>query len=128
MSNRRRKTYKRQAQGFIFPVPFAMVLLLAATVALAYLYLNGRCEALGKQIQVLEQELKDVRATSLDERIKWSELTSLESIRRALDRHGLEMGWPGEDRIVRVAPEERPRPEESRRQYARLEEGAVMHE
>ncbi|MDI6775108.1 MAG: hypothetical protein QME60_06910 [Verrucomicrobiota bacterium] len=88
--------------GFIFPVPFAGLLAVIAAMALWYLWLGCRCEALGKELKRLEDEKAELTKRCLNEEYKWARMKSPESIDRALARHGIVMIWPRSEQIVRL--------------------------
>ena len=86
----------------IFPGTLFGVLLVLAVLALTYLYLCGRCDALGKKINELEK-IRDIqRRDVVTEEYKWSNLTSPKSMEELLAKHGLTMTWPSEDSVVRL--------------------------
>ena len=119
-SRRNRKHFSREAA---LPTPFFLLLGSAIILALSYLWLNGRCETLGRRITQLENQKVDlVRKVKL-ERARWESAKSLEQIERLLQRYHMVMTWPDERNIVHVrrAPDESSVAEAaaSRRQYAR---------
>ena len=98
----RKKNRKRQPAQVVFPAPLAAVLVVAALLALSYLWLCGRCENLGREIRDLERSLSAVRVRAQTEAYKWSNLTSPRRFEEILHRHGLDMTWPEESRVVRL--------------------------
>ena len=94
---------KKEKSGSLFPAPLAGLLILAALLSLSYLWLCGRCEALGRDIQKLEDQRSELRRRVVNEEYKWSNLNSLAQIRQALARFDIEMGWPDERRVIRLA-------------------------
>lgn len=106
MSWFRRKNKDRIYRGFVFPFRYALVLAGIAVIALTYLLLCNRCDAMGKQIKVLERELADVHKRRVNEEFKWSNLRSPANIEQALLRHQLVMRWPDKTRVVRLSPPE----------------------
>ena len=104
----RKKRRQHERSGFVIPVPLGLLLLLIAVVALSYLWLCGKCEALGHQISELEVQKKALHRKVVNEEYEWSNLTSPENMQRSLKRHKLEMDYPAPDRMVklpRVRPE-----------------------
>lgn len=97
---RRRQNRKKASAGFIFPTPLATILVMAAGLSLGYLWLCGRCEALGKRITVLEEQRAVVHKRRLLEEYKWHNMKSWPKIELALARHGLAMDWPEANRVV----------------------------
>lgn len=98
----RRRNRKKQTDGFIFPVPFAAILVLGSILALSYLWLDGRCEAIEKEIKVLETEEADLARTYAAEQSKWAHMKTPPNIEKALRRHKMCMVWPDEGHIVRL--------------------------
>lgn len=86
----------------VFPGTLFGVLLVMAVFALTYLYLCGRCDALGKKINELEKVRDTLRRDVVTEEYKWSNLTSPKSMEELLAKHGLTMTWPSEDSVVRL--------------------------
>jgi hypothetical protein len=86
----------------VFPGTLFGVLLLLAIFALSYLYLCGRCDALGKKINALEKTRDNLRREIVNEEFKWSNMTSPKSMEELLLKHGLTMTWPSEDSVVRL--------------------------
>lgn len=89
-------------EGFLFVGPVAVVLLLVASISLTYLYLHHQCDVMGRELRVMEMDLQKMRDQALVEQSRWQARLSLESITDAVARHGLNMRWPDESRIVRV--------------------------
>lgn len=102
-TRRNRKKYRAREQGFAFPLPMAVPLALIVAAALFFLWLDSRCEAQGVRIQRLEQQVRDAESRRLNEEFKWQTLRSPGHIERALQRHGLRMTWPDQNRLVQVA-------------------------
>ena len=123
-NTKRRTTRATGSSGFTFPLPLATILLLAATLSLAYLWLNGRADAMGKRIQELEQRSQEVRNRMVNEQIKWSNITTLQNIQRELKRHAIDMRWPDENHVIRIYDQ---RPRSEGQQYARVA-GTAMHD
>jgi hypothetical protein len=94
---------RKKESGSLFPAPLAGLLTLAALLALSYLWLCGRCEALGRDIQRMESQRAELRRRVIAEEYKWSNLNSLRQIQQALARFDIAMGWPEERRVIRLA-------------------------
>ena len=73
---RRKKNRKKDSEGFIFPAPFAAILGAVALVSLGYLWLCGRCEAMGAQIKMLENRKVEAHKRVINEEYKWSNMKS----------------------------------------------------
>jgi len=107
MSKNRRKNKLRvqsRKPGVHGVIPGTLfgALVFLATFALGYLYVCGRCDALGKKIQDLEKTRDNLRREIVNEEYKWSRLMAPESMERLLREHRLEMIWPSEDSVVRL--------------------------
>jgi hypothetical protein len=79
-----------------------IVVIVAGFLGLAYLYLGGQCDDLGKDINRLEKRLESVRQDVKNEQFKWSRLTSTAELEKLLKRHNLVMDWPAPENIVRL--------------------------
>jgi hypothetical protein len=107
MSNKvNRKKNRREA---FLPAPFALVLAAGGLLALSYLWLGGRCDALGRRIKLLEEQKEDLHRRVVAEQVKWSNAKSPAQIEQLLKRHRLVMSWPDEARVIRIRrPTEEP--------------------
>lgn len=97
---RKRRNRKKRVDGFIFPAPFAGILVFVSVAALSYLWLCSRCEALGREIKTLEQQQEKLANKFLNEEYKWMRLKSPQSIEAALTQYGISMTWPRRDQVV----------------------------
>lgn len=97
--NRNRKRVKSVA---VFPAPLAGVLFVVCMLALTYLWLDGRCDALGLRIKDLEKRNEALHRAIVNEEYKWAHMTSPQNMQNSLKAHGLVMDWPQEKNIVRV--------------------------
>jgi len=100
MAGRNRK--KKQMDAFIFPVPFAGVVMLFSMLALGYVWLGCRCEALGKELKALEKESSGLRKKFLNEKYKWARMKSPRNIEGMLAHHNISMTWPRRGQVVRL--------------------------
>jgi hypothetical protein len=94
---------KKRVNGVSFPAPFAVGVLLVSCLALVYVWLGGRCEALGKELKGLETEKKELNKKLLAEEFRWARVKSPSNVEQALARHGIAMSWPRKDQIVRLS-------------------------
>jgi hypothetical protein len=99
---RRKKNRRKDSEGFIFPAPFAAILGAVAMVSLGYLWLCGRCEAMGAQIKMLENKKAEAHKRVINEEYKWSNVKSPGNILALLHRYNLSMNYPDESRVVRL--------------------------
>ncbi|MCX6996740.1 MAG: hypothetical protein NTV49_06565 [Kiritimatiellaeota bacterium] len=114
-----RKKNRREA---FLPAPFALVLAAGGLLALSYLWMGGRCDALGRRIKLLEEQKDDLHRRVVAEQVKWSNAKSPSHIEQLLQRHRLVMSWPDEACVIRIRrPSEEPVSAEvpaAKRQYA----------
>lgn len=103
---KRRRNRKKKANGFLFPAPFAGMLVLAATLAIVYVWLGCRCDALGRELKALERQQRDIQVRCEAQESRWARLRSPASVKRELVRHNIVMGWPKLDQIVRISRSE----------------------
>jgi hypothetical protein len=100
---RKRRNRKKRVDGFIFPAPFAGVLVFISVAALSYLWLCSRCDELGREIKVLEKEQVQLENKFLNEEYKWMSMKSPKNIEETLMRYGIAMTWPRRDQVVWLA-------------------------
>lgn len=100
--NKLRVTSRKPGVRSIFPGTLFGVLTTLVIFALCYLYLCGRCDALGKRIHQLEKDREALRREIVNEEFKWSNMTSPENMMNLLKKHQLTMTWPSEDSVVRL--------------------------
>lgn len=93
---------RKQVVRSVFPRTLFVVLFVLGGCALGYLYLCGRCDALGKKISALEKQRDNLRREIVNEEFKWSNMTAPESMEKLLKKHQLTMIWPSEDSVVRL--------------------------
>ena len=93
---------RKRVDGFVFPVPFAGALIVIATLALAYVWMGCRCEALGREIKGLENEKGILYKKYLTEEYRWTQMKSPGNLERVLERHRLAMVWPKPAQVVRL--------------------------
>ena len=127
----RRKNRKKKQDGFIFPVPFAGIVVMLASVGLVYVWLGCRCEQIGGEITKLEKVQAELRKQLVNEEYRWSRLRAPHSVETALARCGIVMDWPRGNQVVRLFDADNRYEVGLRRadtvRYARLER-TPMHE
>jgi hypothetical protein len=128
----RRNKKRKRKQGFLFPVPFAGVVVMASSLALAYVWLGCRCQALGRELKALENEHAELAKQYANEMYRWARKKAPANIERALARHRIAMVWPHRSRVVRLGREDieiedfKPATPDDRK-YAKLQR-VVRHE
>lgn len=103
MKARRKRNRKKRVEGYLFPVPFASLLVVAGVAALAYLWMLSRCEAIGAEIKVLERAEAELTERYLNEELKWTRMRSPQNLERILARNGVKMDWPSGQQVVLMA-------------------------
>ena len=102
MARRRNRNRRKRVDGFILPPPFVVLVLLAALLALVYVWL-GECQKdLGRDLKALENELAVLRKEYVNEECRWTMLKSPRNLERELARHGLRMAFPRRGQIVHL--------------------------
>jgi hypothetical protein len=99
---RTRKNRKKQSQGFAFPIPLTIFLVMTTVFSMCYLLMTANIEASGVTIQQLERQREESRQRLLREQAKWNSQRSLANVLAAVERHNLQMTWPREEQIVRL--------------------------
>lgn len=94
---------KKKSQASVVPAKFAVTLVVLSIISLCYLWLRGRCESLGRDLKELEVRKATLQRAYLNAEYRWSNVKSPSNIDRALKVHGLVMGWPGKDQVVRLS-------------------------
>ncbi|MFH0881168.1 MAG: hypothetical protein V2A34_15765 [Lentisphaerota bacterium] len=126
---RRKKNQKKDGRGFRFPAHWAAVLMMAGVMALTYLWLCGRCDALGARIKALEGQKSDVHKKVMNEEFKWCNAKSPRNVEKMLKQFKLDMQFPEEQQIVRLRYKS---PEPETRETAFRQEGGkqglVLHD
>ncbi len=103
MKARRKRNRKKRVDGYLFPVPFASLLVVAGLAALAYLWMLSRCEAMGAEIKALERADAELTERYLNEELKWTRMRSPQNMERILARNGVKMDWPTGQQVVLLA-------------------------
>ena len=106
MARRNKKRRRRKQDGFIFPAPFAGIVVVVSSLALGYVWLGCRCEALGRDLKALEQKQADLQKQHVTETFKWARKKSPRNIERALEHGGITMVWPHRTKVVRLTEDD----------------------
>ena len=104
----RRRNRKKNLYAHVLPVPLAGLVVGLVTLALAYLYLECRCQTLGRELAALEQHRDTLIEDRAHEQFKWTTLKSPQSLERALQANGLSMTWPSHRQVVRLRRDDVP--------------------
>jgi len=102
MMMQKKKNRKKQSDGSFLPRPLALLLAVATVFSLTYLWLHGRCEALGTQLKDLELRKVELQKQRVNEESKLANMKSPRQIEYLLQKHNLAMVWPDERQIVRM--------------------------
>ncbi|MBN2684692.1 MAG: hypothetical protein JXR40_05390 [Pontiellaceae bacterium] len=96
------RTNKRNEVRVPFPMVLANVLVAVTVLGLSYMWLNARCDALGREIKKAEQELGKAQKQARIEQERWATLTNPSNLRAAIKRFDLNMSMPRESQIVKL--------------------------
>lgn len=97
-----RKNKKKKMNTFAFPAPFVSAAVLMSALALLYLWLGLREEALGKELQALEREYVELNKKCQHEEVRWARMKSPRNLEQVLTRYQLAMDWPRRDQLVEL--------------------------
>lgn len=100
MSRNRKKHARRGNRRLIKTIS---VLTGVAAMAMVYLFLNNRCEVLGKEIKQLETRQGDLARRLANEERNWAMARTVRNMERLMAEHQIQMGWPAERDIIRLA-------------------------
>lgn len=100
MARRNRK--KKKVDGYLVPVPFAGVVILASALALGYVWLGCQCESMGEEIKALETTQSQLGKRYLNAEYRWVRTKSPRSLEIALQRYGISMDWPQVGQVVQI--------------------------
>lgn len=100
MSRNRKKHARRGNRRLIKTIS---VLTVVAAMAMVYLFLNNRCEVLGKEIKQLETRQGDLARRLANEERNWAMARTVRNMERLMAEHQIQMGWPAERDIIRLA-------------------------
>lgn len=100
--NRVRVQGRKQRVHGMVPGSLVGVLVMMALFAFVYLYVCGRCEALGEKITELEKYQEQLRREIANEDFKWARMMAPENMEKLIAKHNLNMIWPPVDSVVRL--------------------------
>jgi hypothetical protein len=101
----RKRNRRKNVRTHVVPLPLAAVLLVVTVFSLGYLWLNGRCDALGREIKGCEQRRDELQRLIVNEEYKWCNMTSPRNMEKLLQTHQLPMALPQEKSVVRLYPD-----------------------
>jgi len=105
-----RRNRKRQVRVKFLPVPAAGVIVLAASVALSYWFMDSKSAQLGQEIRKYEQKYAALEGERVREESRWNEKKTPEKLERAMLQHGIMMTYPTPEQVVRMDMNGRPMP------------------
>jgi len=105
-----RRNRKRQARVKFLPIPAAGIIVLTASVALSYLFMDSKSAQLGQEIRKYEQKFSSLENERVREEARWNEKKTPEKLERAMLQHGILMTYPTPDQVVRMDGNGRPIP------------------
>ena len=98
----RRSKNRKKVNGFVFPVPVAGSIMLLATLGLGYVWIGCRCDAIGKDIKLLEAKKVKLEKKCMNEQCRWARMKSPANVSRKLAGYKIQMGWPRRGQVVRL--------------------------
>ena len=120
-----KKNRRKRVQVKFVPRLAVGCVALAATFTVMYLCLDSKCTQLGQEIRKSEQRFASLENERLLELAKWNERKTPEKLERAMLQHGLAMGYPKAEQVVRVDPYGTPLPQQpSMIAFRRMQAGA----
>ena len=102
MARKNRKLQRKDGYVFVRPVASAIVGL--AAVGLMYVWLDCRCNAVGREIQKLEQEKVELLKNQASEQYRWTQMKAPPNVERVLRQRSLQMDWPNSAQVVLLPP------------------------
>ena len=97
-----RRNRKKKVNGYIFPVPFAGLVVMVSALALTYVWLGCQCEAVGQEIKAIEEKGKELNKEFLNASYRWTRTKSPRNLETALAQHQIHMDWPQVSQVVRL--------------------------
>ena len=98
----RKNKKKRRLDAFVIPIPIVGTIVALAGLGLLYVWLGCRCELVGRELKALEKKQRELTKKYVVEQSRWAKLKSPRTLRQTLERHGIVMGWPRRDQVVRL--------------------------
>ena len=98
---RRRNRKKKKHDAYLFPVPFAGLVIVGVTVTLGYILLGLRCQSMASELKALEQRRDELRRQHSQQIFKWTRMKSPQQLESALLRNRIHMTWPASRRVIR---------------------------
>lgn len=100
---RRRNRNKKRLDAYLFPLPFAGLVIVGVSVTLGYILLGLRCQSMGSELKALEQRRDELRREYGQQISKWTEMKSPEQLAASLQRSRIHMTWPSSRQVVRFS-------------------------
>jgi hypothetical protein len=97
-----RRNRKRRLHSRLMPPSVAGVIVLLATLAVAYLVMDHKCSQYGQQIKQFEQRYASLENEQIREEARWNSMKTPEQIETMLLRHGLLMVYARPEQVVRM--------------------------
>jgi hypothetical protein len=103
-----RRNRKRKVETAALPAPFTGFMVFAVVCGLVYVWLDCRCEAVGRRLKQAESRRTELNKTLMNEENNWVQARSPANIERSLARYGMKMSWPRPEQIVRIRDDAAP--------------------
>jgi hypothetical protein len=99
---RRRNRKRKKHNTYLIRVPIAGIIVVGVTVMLGYVWLNQRCDSLGRELKSLENKHESLKRVRQQELFKWTHLKAPERLQAALAEHEIFMNWPSGRQVVQL--------------------------
>ena len=107
---KRNKKVKKHSRCTMNSVNIVALIVLSFVAVMVYWSQDARCTALAQEIGKAEREYKRLERDCQREISSWEELKTPDNLRLAFIRHGLDMGQPNQEQVVRMDANGRPLP------------------
>lgn len=102
-----RRNVKRRKQAMVrVPRPIVGLIIVAASLAMCYVWLDSRCNSLCREIKDCEDRKAALTRQYLNEEYLWQQLKAPENVHARLLQWRIPMGWPAPNQIVRMSEDE----------------------
>lgn len=98
----KRNRKRRRAHARMMPMRWLSVLMLLSAFGIGHVLLESMCGVLSDKIRKLEVDREEVDFKYRREYNRWLSMSTSEQIDLALTRHGLNMGLPRGEQVVRL--------------------------
>ncbi len=98
------RTWDSPVHVWVMSTRLAMIVALIVFGVIVHGVLAHHCKALNREIGKLESEQRVLLENLARERVRWTQLKTPRDLEGALRRHGISMGYPSPQQVVRMTP------------------------